>query len=178
MIAKIKRGFWIFMGTIWITFLATIMASEKGTGGIGINGFITLIVWIAFMYLMIKVSIVLSNVAFTILVLVLSFTTGSITEKQIQGLVYIGLFCVGLYLVYLYSNYRDKINKKVAEQHKAGITCCPKCASTRIHYVQKREVTDEINYKYDEDGDIVGAIPSTHTEGGYYECDKCGKIFK
>jgi Na+-transporting NADH:ubiquinone oxidoreductase subunit NqrD len=62
------------MSVLWISFLALLCnADYESTGGLELNGFLCFLLWIIFMFIMIKVSMKIADIGFLIVHLVFRF---------------------------------------------------------------------------------------------------------
>lgn len=87
MLEKAKRGFKLFMSFLWISFLASLCNVDyESARGLELNGYVCFLLWIVFIYLMVKVSMVLANVGFLAVYIFLRFFKFGYDEKFILGL--------------------------------------------------------------------------------------------
>lgn len=178
MFQKIKRGFLIYFSTLWISMLALLMAADrsKGVKGLQVNGFLAFIIWVSFMFIMVKISISLADIGFLVLYIIIGTVKFGINEELVESIV-IAALLIGIPL--LYFRHRSKIDTEVMEKHQRGVECCRRCGSSRIQYIQPHEVHDDrVEHIYDSwtGGDY--AVQAKHVVEGHYKCNNCGNTWR
>lgn len=84
---KAKRGFEIFMSFLWISFLASLCNVDyELTRGLELNGYLCFLLWIVFIYLMVKVSVILADVGFLAVYIFFRFFKFGYDEKFVLGI--------------------------------------------------------------------------------------------
>lgn len=101
MFQKIKRGFFIYFSTLWISILALLMANDRSQGvkGLQANGFLAFIIWVAFMFIMVKISIFLADIGFLALYIIIGTVKFGINEELVE-LIVIAALLIGIPLLY------------------------------------------------------------------------------
>ncbi len=176
-INKIGRGFFKFIFGMIITAFVLTLTSSPEQGGVNLNGFLAFLIWAGLMFLLIKYSTILSlAICFT-----LYFIAIYITQGMSDSFLYSLMSCAILIILMISCQHEKIIRGRIKDNHSKGLNCCPRCASTRIHYVQGHtEVSSNIEWNYDY---IDGRrhrdnVISSKFREGYWKCDNCGKIFK
>lgn len=100
MIQKMKRAFGIFFSFLWISLLASLCNVDyESMGGLEINGYLCVLFWLIFIFLMVKVSAKLADIGFLILYLFLRFYKFGIDERFASGISYIILVLLVFFVI-------------------------------------------------------------------------------
>lgn len=133
-VAKIFAGVVSFMFVIMAVYSATI-AEVRGRG---VNGFLVLAMFIFLTFLIIKGHPYISGIASIAISVGLKITSKGFDMDNAESLVVPVLFIL-LYLAFIRwsqvtGKRDDERHKRIKENRKAGIACCPICGSPSIVY--------------------------------------------
>lgn len=109
MLKKIKHGFAIFFSFLWITEIALVCYGDYSqVRGLEMNGIICFIMWLVFIYIMLKKSILVADIGFIILYLILLQIRFGLDQQLIIGLATAGCIAGGTFLFLKKVNLRRK----------------------------------------------------------------------
>ncbi len=177
-IEKIKHIVIIFISLLWITFFACLCCTEHGddfiTGGLGVNGFICFLLWLGFLFVIIKISPILADIGFTILYIVIRIGKFGINKEAVENVaaavLTIGIFAA-LALAYFkqYRKERRESNERRIKNQNEGKNCCPRCGRTTINYIQPH-----LEKKYYGSSEYQYTLEQVN---GYWQCTTCKHIW-
>lgn len=152
MIEKIKNVLYGFFATMWVTMVCLFMPMEREIGGAECNIFVAILLWVIFMYLIIKKHRVISCVLSTVLVIVLrikKFGVGDLSE--VSDLLYQIIF-YGVMAFIFYKIFFETGTEKPAKRQKQKYTK-EKSSGRKTQYRKSYEDS----YSYDDDINTQGS---------------------
>lgn len=129
------------MGILSLLIITTMAASAVGpaeTGGLGMNGFLVLVTWLFFAFLIKKGHPLIPAVASLVIVAGLKISVNGYDSNKAEALIVPLVFLILLLALFKWFENIEKEdeirNERIRNNRKSGIACCPKCGSTSIQY--------------------------------------------
>ncbi len=163
----------IFAGML-ITAIVLIICMDKDSGGLGVNGFLSFLMWVGLMFLLIKFHVAVSVGVSVALYLLLLF----MKDGASQVFMYSAGLCIVAAIAIAYLKHRVNVGKTVIEHQRQGEKCCPHCGSTNIQFVQGHtETNSNIEWNYDKGDWYRDNVVKSKYFDAHYQCEDCGKEF-
>lgn len=166
---KLKKIFVGFMSFLVVSLMASYSIMPKEAGGIELNGLIALLLWIVFIFLIVKGHPFISGLFSVATYIALKiFKFGIESENADALIVLFGRAAIFVFIMYLLFKWfsdsakaSEEKNKRIRENRKAGKAYCDRCGSTSLQYYSMG-----IPYR-----DFDGRIRYSSQK---YHCNNCG----
>lgn len=163
MINKIKLFFMSFFSIMWVSAIAAVLFGPGDVGGADVNGFLVILLWILFVYIVIKKHPLIACVACTVLYFVIRIrkygiddTSGATGQLIIYGILFFGV------CKFLFGSTRSDMGNRVEVQKQRS-------RQNKVNEDLRYDQVENDSFYYERDREEYGGPKLVSGSDEYWE---------